>query len=280
MLNTCVVASAALLLAGAPRLAEAQPRPPASRTTATKRPSPALPNRVFVDVNGGFQSGTQTFSDASDEAFYGETISWDAEYEARSGPLFDLSIGVRAWRNLVGSVAYSRFSETDAASIHGEVPHPFFFNQQRPITGVAEGLRQQEDALHLSAVWSVPVSRQLDVRVFGGPSLYWMQRDLVADISYTENGYPYDTASFDRAVVERVKTDTWGFHVGGDVSWMFTPTVGVGAMARFSRAETDLPSPANADTLALRAGGLQVGGGLRLRFGHKARPAPPRRVRP
>jgi hypothetical protein len=271
------VASSVLLLAAAPLSVNAQPTPqPAARRAAPRRPAPTLPNRVFLDLNGGFQSGTQTFSDKKDDSLYGEAVSWNADYETRSGPAFDLSGGVRVWRNLVASVTYSRFTDTNLAGIQGKVPHPFFFNQDRAFVGETVGLTQQEDVIHLGAMWAVPASRRMDVRVFGGPSLYRIQRDLVADIIHAEVGYPYDTASFDNARVERVKVDAWGFHVGGDVTWMFTQTVGVGAMARFSRAETGLTSPANGDSLSLRFGGLQFGGGLRLRFGRPARKEPPR----
>lgn len=254
--------------------------PPVARTAAARRQTPTLPNRVFVDINGGFQSGTQTFSDTTDDALYGESASWDADYETRSGPAFDVGGGVRVWRNLIASVAYSRYRDTNLAAIEGEIPHPFFFNRNRAISGESAGLIQQEDVVHLSAMWAERAGRRLDVRVFGGPSLYRVQRDLVSDIAYAET-YPYDTASFDSATVERVKVDTWGFHVGGDVTWMFTQMVGVGAMARFSRAETDLSSPANGDPISLRFGGLQFGGGLRFRLGRVAgRKEPTRRPRP
>jgi len=278
----CAVTATALFLTAAPLSVDAQTTPqPTSRTVASRRPAPTLPNRVFVDVNGGFQSGTQTFSDARDDPFNSETASWDADYETRGGPAFDVSGGVRVWRNLVAAAAYSRFTDTSVAGIRGEVPHPFFFNRNRAFAGETAGLTQQEDVVHLSAMWVVPASRRIDVRVFGGPSLYRIQRDLVADVIHAEDGYPYDTASFDRATVERVKVDAWGFHVGGDATWMFTQNVGVGAMARFSRAETGLTSPASGESLALRFGGLQFGGGLRLRFGRvAARKEPLRPSRP
>lgn len=281
---TCAVVSAAALLIGTPAQVGAQdsPPPPSSVTVPRKPPSPTLPNRVFIDVNGGFQSGTHTFSDTRNDAFYGETASWTADYETKSGPAFDVSGGVRVWRNLVASVAYSRFTDTGDAGIQGAVPHPFFFNRNRAIAGEAVGLKQEEDVIHMSAMWAVPVNRSLDLRVFGGPSLYRIQRDLVEDIVYTEDGYPYDTASFDSARIERVDANAWGFHVGGDVTWMFTQTVGLGAMARFSHAETDISSPANGDALAFRFGGLQFGGGVRFRFGRisarkegTTRPLPP-----
>ena len=163
--NMRAVASTALLLAAAPLSVNAQPTPqPAARTAPPRRPAPTLPNRVFVDVNGGFQSGTQTFSDARNDPFHGETATWNADYETRSGPAFDVSGGVRVWRDLVASVAYSRYADTSVAGIEGEVPHPFFFNQNRAIAGETAGLKQQEDVIHLSAMWVVPASRRLDVR--------------------------------------------------------------------------------------------------------------------
>ena len=186
MLNhTSVVAASVLVLGVAPVSVNAQPtRQPAARTAAPRRPAPTLPNRVFVDVNGGFQSGTQTFSDARDEPFHAETATWNADYETRSGPAFDVSGGVRVWRELVASVAYSRYSDTSVAGIQGEVPHPFFFNQNRAIAGEAAGLTQQEDVIHLSAMWVVPANRRLDVRLFGGPlsigsSATWWQTSSI-----------------------------------------------------------------------------------------------------
>jgi len=268
---TCAVASTAFLLALAPLAVDAQPTSrPVARQPAPRKTPPTLPSRIFVDVNGGMQSGARTFSDSRNDPFSAETASWTADYETRSAPAFDVSGGVRLWRNLVASVSYSRVTDTSVAAIQGEVPHPFFFNKNRAISGETLGLKQQEDVIHVSASWAFPVSRRLDVRVFAGPSLYGIQRDLVADVGHVEDGYPYDTASFGTATVERAKVNALGVNVGGDVTWMFTRTVGVGAIARFSRADSNIASPANANSLALSFGGLQFGGGLRLRFGQAA----------
>ena len=57
-----------------------------------------------------------------------------------------------------------------------------------------------------------------------------------------------------------------GFNAGVDLATYLTPTVGVGALVRFSRAIIDLTQPDGGGSLAVTAGGLHVGGGLRLRF--------------
>lgn len=272
--RSCLLA--ALLVAGlvAVTTADAQPSPgrPSQPAAPARQPAPALPNRIFVDVNGGFQSTTERFSDERSDPFFGETATWTADYETGGAPLFDVGGGVRVWRQLVASVAYSRFKETSIAGIEGAAPHPFFFDRARAFAGDAVDLTQQEDVVHAGAMWAVPVTRSLDLRVFGGPSFYFARRDLVAEVEYDE-AYPYDTATFGRARVERVTANALGFNVGADVTWMFTRSGGVGAMARFSRAETDLQSPASQRDLAFRFGGLQFGAGLRFRFG---RPGPSR----
>jgi hypothetical protein len=46
---------------------------------------------------------------------------------------------------------------------------------------------------------------------------------------------------------------------------MFTRTIGLGGMLRFSRADVDLEAPDNR-RLTIKGGGIQAGGGLRIAF--------------
>jgi hypothetical protein len=59
-----------------------------------------------------------------------------------------------------------------------------------------------------------------------------------------------------------------GYHVGGDVRYFFTTHVGVGGVVRFTAADVELTGTLfkPAGTTTVKAGGLQAGGGLRLRF--------------
>jgi opacity protein-like surface antigen len=277
--HLCAVALATMSLASISAPAHGQEAPEPSPVSPTARKiKAALAHRVFIDVDAGFQSETYRFSDARADPFFGETASWTADYETESGPTFGVSGGVRIWRNLLASVTYSRFNDTSIAPIEGAIPHPFHFNRTRAIAGEADNLKQQEDVFHIGAVWVVPASRRFDLRVFGGPSVYRLQRDLVEDVVYGD-AYPYDTASFERALVERTKRDAWGFNVGADATWMFSRVVGLGVVTRFARATTDLTSPANAGPIEVNLGGLQFGGGLRLRFGGSSTYREPSRPR-
>ena len=269
MASRCLVAQlVALCVSSAVSIAEAQPEqfPGVSTGRPAVRPPAAL-SRIFVDVNAGNQFVTETFDDSRSDPFFVESATWDADYETRGGPAFDIGGGVRVWRGLIAGASYSRFSDTSIAVINGGVPHPFFFNRTRAIAGEATGLKQQEDAVHITAMWAVPVAQNIDVRIFGGPSVYRLQRDLVEDVVYAEVGYPYDTASFESTNVERVRETSWGFNVGADLTWMLAGNVGLGGTIRYARAEASLASPANDRSLDLQLGGLQIGGGLRFRFG-------------
>jgi hypothetical protein len=256
-----------VLFVATPLAAEDQSTPrPVTKPAAPATKKAALPSRVFISLNGGLQSSTLSFSDTRTDPWFGETASWTADYRVKSGPEFDLGGGVRVWRSLLAQVSYSRFEDSRVAVIAGQVPHPFFFNQPRAIGGESAALKQQEQAIHIAAVWTYTATKHLDVSVFGGPSVYVLKRDLVSDVTYAD-GYPYDSATFDHAAVANVSERGLGFHAGADVAWLFTKSVGVGAVIRFTRASLTLDSPADAGTVSLDLGGLQFGGGLRLRLG-------------
>lgn len=255
---------AAVLCVLAVAASQAQTAPPAQ---GPRQPEPKLPARVFVDLNGGYQSASMDFSDRRDDPFFGESATWTADYAVQSGPSFDVAGGVRLWRNLAARVGYSLFEDSRIAGIAGEVPHPFFFNQNRGIAGEAQALKQQEHGIHLGALWTTSIGRHVELGVFGGPTVFRVARDLVEDVSYAEVGYPYDAAAFGSATVARVSETAIGFHAGADVTWMFSRAVGVGGVVRFARASASLDSPANSRALSLDLGGLQVGAGLRIRLG-------------
>ena len=99
--------------------------------------------------------------------------------------------------------------------------------------------------------------------MFGGPSFFSVKQDIVNDFEISET-YPYDTATFTRAIAASQSESAVGVNVGGDVAYFFTPNVGVGGTAQSSGATVEMTVPSG--TADVKAGGLQVGGGLRLRF--------------
>lgn len=100
--------------------------------------------------------------------------------------------------------------------------------------------------------------------LFGGPSFFQVTQGVATDFTYLDS-YPYDSASFDAAVTTTAKQSKVGFNAGGDVAFFFSRQVGVGFTAQFAGATVNLPS-VSGGTTNVKAGGLQAGGGLRLRF--------------
>jgi opacity protein-like surface antigen len=110
----------------------------------------------------------------------------------------------------------------------------------------------------------VTVSRRVQAMVFGGPSMFRVKQDVVNDFNFTDS-YPFDEATFTGGVTNTVSKSKIGFNVGADVSYFFTPQLGVGGTAQYSGTNLDITS-AGGDTVDIRAGGFQAGGGVRLRF--------------
>ena len=108
------------------------------------------------------------------------------------------------------------------------------------------------------ASWFAPVSD----RVVGGPSFLRVKQSLVKEVPYRDL---LSTISFQGAQTVTQELSTWGINVGADVSIYLTDHVGVGALFRYARANVSLTS-ADDDIVTVAAGGLNIGGGRRVRF--------------
>ena len=218
--------------------------------------------RVFISANGMFQVTSNDFDDSATIRVNAENGQFDTDYDVGGGFAFDASGAFVVWRSLAVGAGVTTFSTSTPTAIDAQVPHPFFFNQPRSVTGEFEGDRS-ELAVHIQAKWIAPVNDKLLVTVFGGPSFFQVEQTIVTDFEYTES-YPFDTATFSRAITSDESESAMGFHVGGDVAYYFSNQVGVGGMAQYSKATVEMTVPSG--TTDVKAGGLQVGGGLRLRF--------------
>ena len=233
--------------------------------------------RAFITVNGGVQSLTSGFSGnvvfpesgsvyrlVLSGAAAQEQAHFESDHRFEPGPLFDIGGGIRVWSYLAVGVGVSRFRTEETAAVSGQVPHPFFFDRYRSIAGASPLLARSEWAVHLQALATVPASRSFAVTVFGGPTFFSPEQQLVTDVSSTQ-AYAFDTATFSSASVDHRSGSTLGFHVGADVAYYFTDTVGVGWLTRYSRGRLELPS-VDGDSLELETGGLHAAWGLRMRF--------------
>jgi hypothetical protein len=219
--------------------------------------------RVSINV-GIAQPASTTFSATTTKPVYQETAAVNTAYATSKGLYFDGGVLIRVKGGFGAGVAVSAFSRSDAASVTGTIPHPFFFNTARAISGTTSPLERSETAVHIQAAY-VFVSGRVDVAIAGGPSFFNVSQDLVADATYAE-AYPYDTATFSAATVSKVSATKLGFNAGVDVGVKLSKNVGVGGLIRFSRATVNFPLPNTASGVSTDVGGIQASGGVRFFF--------------
>ena len=242
----------AVLLVGLARLALAQEEPSG-----------------FISVNVGVQPASSITATTPFTLFVEES-SFAANYQGGNPPGLDASVGVRVWDNLAIGGGLSAFSGVSFSSAHitadvsARLPHPFFFDRHRTISGTVEGLARSETAIHVLAMWIAPLTDNLEVAVFGGPTLFKIGRDFITEVEATET-YPFDTAQFSGVSQRSVSASTVGFNAGVDVGFYFSQHVGMGGLLRFSHGTVAFSLP-DANVVSTAVGGLQMSGGLRVRF--------------
>ena len=242
----------ALVLAGA-RDAAAQPLP--------------WDDRVYVNVNVGFQSSSDEFSDSITRSVYGETATFSTAQSIDSGgALFDFSAGARVWRNATVGIGYHHTASTSEATVEGSVPHPLFFNQPRRFSTSVSGLERSESAVHLQFGYMLIVAQRLSAHVALGPSFFRLRQDTVSDVAFSEGG-SNTTVTGSTTVTTREESPV-GFNFGVDVAYQLVEInrakIGAGVMLRYAAAKGDvelLQQTAQTDI-----GGFQFGVGARVRF--------------
>ena len=218
----------------------------------------------WVGVNGAPQATATTCPDNVGFIEFPEDADFNADYAVGTGAVFDGGAGIRLASGIGFGVAVSRFERLDPVSLDARIPHPFFFDRPRSLTGSEPDLTRLETAVHVEVRWFESVSDTVELAVFGGPSLFNIRQDLVTAIGY-DHAYPYDQASLASATTEAASASAIGFHAGADIGFFFSETVGLGALIRYSGGSVDLPGEGDG-MVPIDTGGFHVGGGLRLRF--------------
>jgi hypothetical protein len=155
----------------------------------------------------------------------------------------------------------SFLSGSRPAQITGRIPHPLIENQLRPIDGTTP-VHHGETGVHFGAIYWMRPSNKVDLTVSAGPSIMRVEQDFVTDVTYTQT-FPYDTASFQDAMVARERETAVGAHVGAEVGWRLLRQVGVAVVGQYTTAHVTFTDPG---VPAFTTGGFHIGGGVRLLF--------------
>jgi len=222
-------------------------------------------DKMYVNANLGFDLSSRSFSESLTPVIYDERGAVTTTHIIDSGMApIDVDAGVRIWRGLGAGAGYRRRAFTETATLDARVPHPTLFGQPR-FTSVGVPLQHTESALHLHAVFVVPVSPRLDVTLLGGPSFVSVTQDLVTGIQIAESSPNFTTVQVAKVVSVSQNEHTLGFLAGGDVTFFITRLLGVGVTVRYVSANVDFPV-AGGGTASYDAGGLQLAFGARIRM--------------
>ena len=222
-------------------------------------------DRGYINVGWGVESGSSAMSDSRTGLIYDETATVTSSSTFSSGSLFDVGVGIRVFRNLTVGVSYHQEQNDTEGRLSGSIPSPVVFNRPRSLDQPVPGLERKEKAVHLQFGWVVPINEKFDVLVYGGPSFFRMEQDVVSDLTIGEGNN--NTVVAQPQITTRKKSEN-GYNIGADATYIVwqndSVRLGAGGFVRFTQASTEvdmLTTPQPTDI-----GGMQFGFGARLRF--------------
>lgn len=223
-------------------------------------------DRGYVNFSFGVESGTSSLTETANRIVYEESATVTSSTEWTSGSLIDGGVGVRVWRNLTVGVSYHQEENDTSGHLTGSIPSPIFFNRPRQLDQDVE-LERKEKAAHIVLGWVVPINEKFDVMLFGGPSFFRLEQDVVTSVEFGEQGPPFTVVVANPGITTQKKSLT-GFNVGADATYILWSNddvrLGAGGFVRFTQATGDIDmitGPQSTDV-----GGMQFGFGARLRF--------------
>jgi hypothetical protein len=217
-------------------------------------------DKGFVTFNGGVQSGSHDLTTSSTFTLYDETASVDSAQQIKGGGFFDIGGAYRVWgRNLLAGVFISHVTSDADVAITGSIPDPVFFDRPRTVNQTVSDAGHSETAIHIDAVWMIPVANKIDLGVFAGPTIFLVKQDAVAGLDANDVSEPGPTLN---SPVNDVSKTTAGFNLGVDLQYLIGKKWGVGGLARYSWGSTSIVDGSE----KLTVGGFQIGAGARVRF--------------
>jgi len=216
----------------------------------------AQPSKIWVDINGGGQLQSHTLTTSSSSDLYGEKLVISTSQNIPAGGLFDISGGYKirpAFGVAIGVSVYSRGGE---GSLTASVPSPVVPNSPTIVNVSGSDLGRTETGTHIMFTYFVPMSDKVDFSIFAGPSFIHVSQDLISATVTTSGTTPVVTQT-----TTHESATAFGGNVGVTANYLLSHMIGVGGFLRYAGGSFDLSSASKQ-----KAGGIQIGGGIRLRF--------------
>jgi hypothetical protein len=222
----------------------------------TRAQTPSTTNRnIFVTFSIGGQFQTRTISTNATINVFGEDGVVTANQTVGSGIVVDVSGGVPLWRKILVGVGVSTFNGKGDAAALAAVPDRLVFGKFNTVPLTASDLKQSDIAFNIQALWTRPLTDQIDLVLSFGASIIRVKQDVV---SVTVD---LITGAASAATETQSKTTAKAGNVGVDFRYKLTDRYSAGVFVRYLGGEVDLPAAPK-----MKVGGVQAGGGIRFRF--------------
>ena len=263
-LATIVFTMLGAAVALSPAGAAAQETSVTPEEAETTGPPPA---RFRIVLNGAFWLGSSpSFGGTRTIEEYAEQTTIRTSYETGSAFGPDLAVQASLYRGLGLRVGYSLASRDQSGTVEVSRPHPFHFDRPRVASAELSGLSYSEGALHLDVAYARSAGH-LEWTLFAGVTLFRVEADLLGEPIYTDV-YPYDELAIASTPTVTAESSPTGFNLGGGLDYRFGSSgrFGLGIQLLYSTGDVELQATPEAETISFKAGGLQVGAGVRVYF--------------
>lgn len=229
---------------------------PAAKTgAAVKSPRGML-------VIGGSTFPSVNFTVGGTKLINEENASFSTALQSKSGFGASASAGVAVWRRLGVRAGFSTYSAPVDGAFQAAVPHPFYFNKPRALSGATTGLKRQESALDLHVAALVAAGQRITLMVSAGPTLLRLEQGVATDFVYRD-AYPYDSATL--ASVSTSAVTGSKNTIGGTLTLGFFLTKSVGVAAGVHFASANIPIDVGTNT-SVKIGGAHGTVSVAARF--------------
>jgi opacity protein-like surface antigen len=220
--------------------------------------------KVLVSANIGIQVGDNDLARQSTFPLYDENAVVDIQQTINNGFFFELGGSYKLTKEFGVGLAWGFLTNAGEGRVSGSLPHPILFDQPRSFDASVDDLKHSENSFHFQAVYFMPFTDKVDFMFSGGPSLFVVKQALIRSVLFSETP-PFTSVTIDSVDIVEPKDSAWGFHLGADMIYAVTPSIGVGALVRYSRGTVEF-NLSDTQTADVKAGGFQLGGGVRLKF--------------
>ena len=244
-------------------IVERELAPPAAPEAARPPAPPARQYRFSIALNGLRGNDTLQFADTNQFELFKEQAQIESVYSDPRPQGYELGIQYRVAGPLAVGATVQRFENDRSASYSASLPHPFFFDRFRELSGAQSGLSHEQMAVHLDAVVTKTWG-PLTLEGFGGPSWFLTRTEVLVDVLY-EEVFPYNEVVFQGVEGRVVENQPFGYNVGVSATFRVASIFGVDFGVRYSEARSKLFVEEGRE-IDLDAGGLTFGAGLRFLF--------------